>query len=152
MTVISNLNDPLTTATEAGLARNLGPSPLIGLSPAEVAQKLGDPANRHFVIVDERSAKDDTVLLVHTVYWDEEGNPVTYQEGEVPRVQTVRATFVSAQATLVALEMATLGIEELQSMAEGSPGGVYGPDRIPDYSEGPRQGGEAPAKLLSNSE
>ncbi|KAM7206470.1 hypothetical protein V8F20_002819 [Naviculisporaceae sp. PSN 640] len=141
--------DP-TTATEAGLARDLPPSQFIGLSPAEVSAKLGEPANRYFVIVDERSVEDDTVLLVHTMYFDEEGNEIIIKEGELPVVQSVRATGVSAQATLVALDVGSLGIEELQSIANDSERGVYG---IPDLaSEGPKQGGEAPRKLLGAEE
>ncbi|KAM7211096.1 hypothetical protein V8F06_013516 [Rhypophila decipiens] len=150
LAVLSSPEDAhnLTTATEAGLARDLRPSSFIDLSPAQVSAKLGEPANRYFVVVDERSVKDDTVLLVKTVYFDEDGNEMVTEEGELPVVQSVRVTGVAAQPTLIALDVGSLGIEELQSMANDSEGGVYGPDRLPDIGESKR-GGEAPRKALS---
>lgn len=91
------------------------------------------------------------MLLVKTVYFDEDGNEIVTKEGEFPVVQSVRVTGVAAQPTLIALDVGSLGIEELQSIANDSESRVYGPDRLPDI-EGPKQGGEAPRKVLSAEE
>jgi len=121
-----------TTPTPAGSADQLAPSPFLDMStPAEVATRLGAPRNRYFVIMDKRSTEDDTVLLVST---QAEGEP-----------QTVRSTFVSSQCTLVGLDMATQGFEEVQAIAESDPDGVYGPERS---SRQPRRGGPAPRMRL----
>lgn len=113
-----NLAQALETPTPAGSAPNLPPSPFIGTTDAaEVSRRLGSPANTFFVVMDSRSAEDDTVVLAHT------------DEGNGSDVQTVRATFKSAQIVLVALDVGSQGFEEVQIIAADSPDGVYGPER-----------------------
>ncbi|KXX79397.1 hypothetical protein MMYC01_204052 [Madurella mycetomatis] len=128
------------TATMPGSAAELPPSPFIGMSTLEVAERLGTPRNRLFVVMDSRSAEDDTVLLITTASHGGTG------QDEGGGVQTVRATFGSSQSVLVGLDMGTQGFGEVQSIALGSPGGVYGPERRGDG--GPRKGEPAPRMVL----
>jgi hypothetical protein len=111
------------------------------MSPPEVAGRLGAPRNRLFVVLDARSAEDDTVLLVTTA----SGGGTSQDEGAAG-LQTVRATFDRAQSVLVGLDIGTQGFEEVRSIAAGNPGGVYGAQRR-DYVA-PRKGGSAPRRVL----
>ncbi|KAK4238544.1 hypothetical protein C8A03DRAFT_43719 [Achaetomium macrosporum] len=128
------------TATTPGSAAELPPSPFVGMSAPEVAERLDAPMNRLFVVMDSRSAEDDTVLLVTTA---SDGGS---SQDEGGGVQTVRATFGSTQSLLVGLDMGTQGFEEVRSIAAASPGGVYGPERRGDG--GPRKGEPAPRMIL----
>lgn len=69
-------------------------------------------------------------------------------EGEGGAVQTVRATFTSAQSVLVSLRIGTLGFEEVQDDAADSPRGVY--DLEDEDDDGPSLGEPAPPKLLGD--
>jgi hypothetical protein len=111
------------------------------MSTPEIAEQLGAPSNRLFVIMDARSAEDDTVLLVTTV-----SNGGTSQDKGAAGLQTVRATFDWTQSVLVGLDIGTQGFEEACSIAAGNPGGVYGAKRG-DYVA-PRKGGSTPRKVL----
>jgi hypothetical protein len=123
-----------------GSAAELPPSPFVGMSTPEVAERLGSPRNRLFVVMDSRSAEDDTVLLATT-----ENNGDTSQDNG-GGVQTVRATFASSQSVLVGLDIGTQGFEEVGHIAAGSASGVYGPERRGDG--GPRKGKPAPPMAL----
>ena len=105
-------------------------SPFIGQSAEEVS-KHADGVE-YFVVLDKRSTEDDSAVLVD------------YQPGP-GGVQTVRATFDSAQHLLTAVEMATLGFNEIQQIADSS-GGVYGTSR-----GGVQKGGPAPAMRLGGN-
>lgn len=87
-------------------------SPFIGHSAQEVSQRLGSGAP-FFVILDEKSLAVNTAEIVSR---GTESDPV----------KAVRTTFGSAQNALVALEIGSLGVEELQNIAATSPAGVYG--------------------------
>jgi hypothetical protein len=112
------------------------------MSPPEVAERLGSAWNGLFLVMDTRSAEDDTVLLV-TTGSDDDG---TVQDDEGSRLQTVRVSFEWAQSVLVSLDMGTLGFEEVRIIAAGEPGGVYGEGRRDDG--GLRKGKPAPRKVL----
>ncbi|KAK3306754.1 uncharacterized protein B0T15DRAFT_431598 [Chaetomium strumarium] len=133
-----------TRTTTPSSAADLAPSPFIGMSVPEVAEQLGVPRNRFFVVMDSRSAEDDTVVLV-TATASDVGTTASKDEDPMA-VQTARATFASAQSVLVGLDMGTQGFDEVRSIAAGSPGGVYGPERRGDG--GPRKGGPAPRVRL----
>ncbi|KAM7198469.1 hypothetical protein V8F33_004975 [Rhypophila sp. PSN 637] len=129
----NNVEAALSTPTDAGTAANLTPSSFIGTTPAAVAEQLSSPANRFFIIMDKQSAEDDTVVLAHTT-----------DDGQV---ETVRATFSSAQIVTTALDVGSQGFEEIQVIATDSADGVYGPER--DEAETQRErGGPAPRKVL----
>ena len=104
-------------------------SPFIGQSAEEVATHANG-AN-YLVILDERSAEDDSAVLVACARGG--------------GVQTARATFNSAQHLLTAVEMATLGFNEIQQIADSS-GGVYGTGRGEV-----QKGGLAPAMRLGGN-
>lgn len=110
------------------------------MSPLEVAERLGAQRNRLFVVMDSRSAEDDTVLLVTTA--SDGGASQTGGAG----LQTVRATFDCAQSVLVGLDIGTQGFEEVRIIAAGEPGGVYGAERRDQG--GPPKGGSAPRMVL----
>jgi hypothetical protein len=148
-------DDGLDTVVAApavsGHAAELPPSPFIGMSVSEVAERLGSPRNRLFVVMDSRSAEDDTVLLATTI--GSEGGIARdsqddHEDGHA--VRTVRVTFASSQSVLVALDMATMGFEEVQSIAADSPEGVYGHERRVDDDGDyiPSKGEDAPRMVL----
>ncbi|KAK4208023.1 hypothetical protein QBC37DRAFT_297504, partial [Rhypophila decipiens] len=123
------------TPTEAGTAATLTPSSFIDNYPTAVAEQLGSPANRFFIIMDKQSAEDDTVVLAHTT-----------KDGQV---ETVRATFSPAQIVTTALDVGSQGFEGVQAIVADSADGVYrqGPER--DEAETQRErGGPAPRKVL----
>ncbi|KAI0881837.1 uncharacterized protein GGS22DRAFT_57488 [Annulohypoxylon maeteangense] len=101
-------------------------SPFIGQSVKEISRQF--PQAHHFAVLDERSLGEKTVVLVELSSPD--------------NVQTVRVTFGSAQSVLLALNLATLGFKDIQSIA-ASNGGVY--DLI---SGSPKKGQSAPRKRL----
>ncbi|KAI0842587.1 hypothetical protein F5Y06DRAFT_130676 [Hypoxylon sp. FL0890] len=101
-------------------------SPFIGQSVEEVSRQLNEAA--HFAVLDERSMEDETVALVN--------------RNSDRSVQTARVTFDSAQSLLTALDVATLGFEEIRHIA-ASEGGVYGRNR-----ESPKRGRPAPRVRL----
>lgn len=131
-----------TEPTTPGTASNLAPSPFIGMTPAEVAQRLGSPEFTFFVVLDARSAGDDTALLVSTNLEleyhedvidranrvnslpddddDDQGRRVAINDG----VLTLRAVFSEAQSVPVALQIGCLGFRELLDIAANCPGGV----------------------------
>jgi hypothetical protein len=127
--------------TTPGSAAELPPSPFVGMSTPEIAERLGAPSNRLFVIIDAQSAEDDTVLLVTTA----SGGGTSQDEG-ASGVRTVRVAFDWAQSILVGLDIGTQGFEEVRSIAAGNPGGVYGAERR-DYVA-PHKGESAPRKVL----
>ncbi|SPQ20353.1 1921b0f6-033d-43f3-863f-5f657a69f55f [Thermothielavioides terrestris] len=123
----SNMDTVEANVTMAGTAASLPPSPFIGMSAEQVAERLGEPKNRFFAVLDARTAEDSTVLLAAME---------TDDDGEVTgRLQTVRAAPKWVQATLVALDIATMGFEEVIDMAEDEPGGVYGASGHPGRGE-----------------
>ncbi|RYP53408.1 hypothetical protein DL769_010524 [Monosporascus sp. CRB-8-3] len=103
-------------------------SPFIGQSAEEVSNHVNGV--NYLVILDKQSTEDDTAVLV----------------ARGPGgVQTVRTTFESAQHLLTAVEIATLGFDEIQQIA-GSSGGVYGASR-----NEPQRGGPAPRRRLGGN-
>lgn len=84
-------------------------------------------------MLDERSAADETALVVASGAGSSGGGV---------GVQTVRVTFDEVQRLLTALDVGSLGIEEVRSIAESN-GGVYGPAR-----ESAQKGQPAPRKRL----
>jgi hypothetical protein len=112
------------------------------MSVPEVAERLGAPMNEFFVVMDSRSAEDDTVLLVMTTASD--GGTSEVEGGGL---KTVRTTFTSAQSVIVALCMGTQGVEEVQFIAARDPGGVYSPEKR-NKNGGPRKGEPAPRMAL----
>lgn len=99
-----------------------------------MSQKLG-PEYKHFVILDTRSTEDDTALLVEQTTGDDES--VEDSNG----IQTVRIPFSEAQIMITALEVGTLGFQDLQDNARAE-GGTWR-ERVK-----PQQGEPAPRKLL----
>ncbi|KAI1816371.1 hypothetical protein GGS20DRAFT_583608 [Poronia punctata] len=99
-----------------------------------VAGSVEDAGRHHvggapyFAVLDQQSANDDTAILV--------------RRQESGSFDTARVTLRSAQIVLISLTMATLGFEEVQTIAD-SQGGVYGRPR-----QTPRKGRPAPPKEL----
>ncbi|KAK0658547.1 hypothetical protein DIS24_g4660 [Lasiodiplodia hormozganensis] len=106
-------------------------SPFLGQPVEAIAQRLSSADASFFAVLDERSAADETALVV-----------ASRGAGGGGGVQAVRVTFDEVQRLLTALDVASLGIEEVRSIAESN-GGVYGPDR-----ESTRKGQPAPRKRL----
>ncbi|KAK4109661.1 hypothetical protein N656DRAFT_800879 [Canariomyces notabilis] len=159
-TADDGLDTVLAAPAVSGHAAELPPSPFIGMSVSEVAERLGSPINRLFVVIDSRSAEDETVLLATTMGLesDDRSEGGIAREGRDSRddheddcaVRTVRVTFASSQSVLIALDMATMGFEEVQSIAAESPQGVYGPERRVDDDGDyePHKGQDAPRMVL----
>ncbi|KAJ8132230.1 hypothetical protein O1611_g1393 [Lasiodiplodia mahajangana] len=103
--------------------------PFVASSLEDASKNIGQAA--YFAVLDQQSATDDSAVLVHR-----------QNDGSLT---TARATFKSVQAILVSLSMATLGFQEIKSIAD-SQGGVYGRP-----TETPRKGGEAPRKRLGGA-
>ncbi|KAI1322620.1 hypothetical protein F5Y16DRAFT_415801 [Xylariaceae sp. FL0255] len=108
---------PLDDTFRAFIARSL----------EDAAKHVGDA--HYFALIDNRSGEDDTTLLV--CCGQEDG-----------ALETVRTTFKSVQTSLVSLGIASLGFNEIQSIA-GSQGGVYGRPTTT-----PQRGGPAPRMRL----
>lgn len=104
-------------------------SPFLGQPVEAVAQRLRSTDVCFFAVLDERSAADETALVVAS-------------GAGGGGIQTVRATFDEVQRLLTALDVGSLGIEEVRSIAESN-GGVYGPAR-----ESAKKGQPAPRKRL----
>ncbi|KAI1390028.1 uncharacterized protein F4822DRAFT_428374 [Hypoxylon trugodes] len=104
-------------------------SPFLGQTVEDVSRQLD--GSTCFAVLDSRSVEDGTVLLV--------------APGLNGSVQTVRATFESAQSTLIALEIASLGFGEIQAIAS-SLGGVLGRG-----GKEPKRGGPAPRMRLGGN-
>jgi hypothetical protein len=70
--------------------------------------------------MDERSARDDSVLLVR-VYWrrTEDGETV------VDEIKTVRASFKVSGRTLMCLEIAKTSVDECLECAQWEEDGIY---------------------------
>ena len=83
-------------------------SPFVGKSIQSLVPLIEEGS--FFAVLDNFSEQDDTVCLAR-------------REGD-GGLQTVRVSFNSVQTSLMALQVGSLGIEELQSIAE-SEGGVY---------------------------
>lgn len=97
---------------------------------ALLAQKSGkSQINKDtFIILDERSCEDESVLLV-SGRGDEEG------------LQVVRVSFEQSLAILQAVDVRSIGMNEVRSWVDES--GVYrGSDSVP------KKGGAAPMKKL----
>lgn len=95
-------------------------SPFKGKSPAECHQLLlqlrrneSDVDYCSFVVMDERSLMDDSVLLVNAP-----------GEGEEGEVQSVRVTFEIAHWRLSGYSMAMMDMGEDRKVAEGTVDGV----------------------------
>ncbi|KFA79252.1 hypothetical protein S40288_10712 [Stachybotrys chartarum IBT 40288] len=106
-------------------------TPFLGKLADEITEYL--PTTRYFVILDDRSSTDETVLLAKKDQQNT-GNPL----------QTVRATFEVAQLQLVALEVGCGDFIELQNAASKTEG-VY---RAAPQTQ---KGGAAPPKRLRRS-
>lgn len=111
-------------------------SPFIGNTPQELAQVVTelDPRTKFFVVLDERSASEDSVDVVM----------VDVSNGVL---ETVRVAFGKAQVLLTALDVGSLGWEEIGPLAEEQ-GGVYGAGA--SGADTTKQGSSsgAPRKLL----
>jgi hypothetical protein len=114
-----------TTASRPPLPPSL--IPFVTPSAEDASRQVGDA--QFFAVLDEQSSRNDTAILV------------ARQEDDA--IQTVRVTFDSAQHLLTALDIATLGFEEIRNIADSS-GGVYGTPA----PGGPQKGGAAPRKRL----
>jgi len=98
-------------------------SPFIGKSPQEVSQMLRklceDTGSEimvwYIIIMDERTLRDDTVLLA-----TDDGDAMDGQE-----IETVRATFEVAAEEVVLFHTGHRGIEEDQWKAEKEGDGVF---------------------------
>jgi hypothetical protein len=110
------------------------PSRFLRMSPKTVSQQLG-PNHTLFLILDARSAQDDTALLVAR------GNHYDIEKDDSNDVETLRIDFSETQCTITALEVGCGGFPELQSIA-GSGDGVL------RRSEPKQKGGPAPRKQL----
>jgi hypothetical protein len=107
-------------------------SPFSGQSVEEAAQHPVFQNASFFAVLDERSTRDSTALLVAR---DPNGS-----------VHTVRVTFLEVQRTLISLGIGSIGFDEIQSIAvDQSNRGVYG---APARRRGPQQGGPAPRMRL----
>jgi hypothetical protein len=101
-------------------------SPFIGKTPQECHQLLmklrkdteSEIDTNMFVIMDERSTKDDTVLLV-TVERDDGG------ENEVLAMPTLRATFQVTNTTLALYAVGFSTVEEDEERAENEEDKVF---------------------------
>ncbi|KAF9636034.1 hypothetical protein BFW01_g6929 [Lasiodiplodia theobromae] len=107
----------------------------LGQPVEAVAQRLSSTDAYFFAVLDERSAADETALVVASRGAGGGG-------GGGGGVQAVRVTFDEVQRLLTALDVGSLGIEEVRSVAESN-GGVYGPAR-----ESAQKGQPAPRKRL----
>ncbi|KAF4537011.1 uncharacterized protein LTHEOB_11720 [Lasiodiplodia theobromae] len=105
-------------------------SAFLGQPVEAVAQRLSSTDASFFAVLDERSAADETALVV------------VASRGTGGGVQDVRVTFDEVQRLLTALDVGSLGIEEVRSIAESN-GRVYGPAR-----ESAQKGQPAPRKRL----
>ncbi|GAP82730.1 hypothetical protein SAMD00023353_0102660 [Rosellinia necatrix] len=108
---------------------NDGFKPFVASSLEDAAKVVGGAA--YFAVLDRQSTTDESAVLVH-------------RQGD-GSLATARATFKSVQLLLVSLSMATLGFQEIKSIAD-SQGGVYG--RSP---EAPRKGGPTPRMRLGGN-
>ncbi|KAF2135582.1 uncharacterized protein K452DRAFT_363076 [Aplosporella prunicola CBS 121167] len=108
-------------------------SPFIDQSPAQIAHQVGGA--RFFAVLDKLSAEDKTALLVK----------VQRDVGEGIEVNVLRITFDSVQAVLQALEVASLGFDEMMDIAKDE-GGVYGAME----NKGKKIGGPAPPMKLGD--
>ncbi|KAI8956481.1 hypothetical protein F5Y11DRAFT_186371 [Daldinia sp. FL1419] len=124
LTVMTSVNQLSTKASKPPLQPFS--SPFIGQSVNEISLQLKGAT--YFAVLDERSAKDKTVIL---------------GEFKDNKVETVRVTFHSAQSLLTALYVGTLGFFEIQSAAAKTDG-VYKQVK----PEGQKKGGPAPRKML----
>ncbi|KAK4163268.1 hypothetical protein QBC43DRAFT_370754 [Cladorrhinum sp. PSN259] len=110
-----------------------------------VARKLESPATKVFVILDSRSARDDTALLV-------ERTSRGADNGDMPdapsHVETARVKFSAVQSLVLSLEIANISFVEIQSIASRGPGGAYDPGPHVGSGPPPRKGGPAPRKQL----
>ncbi|KAF2137725.1 uncharacterized protein K452DRAFT_339826 [Aplosporella prunicola CBS 121167] len=107
-------------------------SPFNDQSPTQIAEYVGGAG--FFAVLDARSAEGETALLVQ----------VQRDGREETKVDVLRITFDAAQHVLQALDVASLGFEELMINAEDQ-GGVYG---RPPQRKSPLKGGPAPRKKL----
>ncbi|KAK0639789.1 hypothetical protein B0T16DRAFT_450385 [Cercophora newfieldiana] len=87
----------------------------------------------------DRSAQDDTVLLVER---DHDSDEKDAQRN----IQTVRIKFSAAQCLATSLDVVNISFAEIQSIASGGPGGVYDPHARPP----PRQGGGTICAIVSD--
>ncbi|KAK4448370.1 hypothetical protein QBC34DRAFT_407315 [Podospora aff. communis PSN243] len=110
------------------------PSRFLGMTPKMVSQQLG-PENTLFLILDARSAEDDTALLVAR------GNHYDIDKEDSNDVETLRIDFSETQCTITTLEVGCGGFPELQSIAGAGEG-------VLRRSEPKQKGGPAPRKLL----
>ncbi|KAI0188582.1 hypothetical protein EV127DRAFT_512835 [Xylaria flabelliformis] len=108
---------------------NDGFKPFIASSVEDATKTTGETA--YFAVLDQQSTNDDSAILVHR-----------QTDGSL---ETARAAFKSVQTLLVSLSMATLGFQEIKSIAH-SQSGVYGRP-----VETPGKGGAAPRKRLGGS-
>ncbi|KAI0508967.1 hypothetical protein F5B22DRAFT_618724, partial [Xylaria bambusicola] len=100
--------------------------PFIASSLEDAAQNVGKAV--YFAVLDHQSTTDGSATLVHC----QKDSPLA----------TARVTFKSVQSLLVSLSMATIGFEEISSIAS-SQGGIYG-----RAAETPRKGAPAPRMRL----
>lgn len=81
-------------------------------------------------MIDERSGRDDTVLVAQHTYDKDE-------------MEVVRCAFKQAEMLLIGLSIANVGIQEVQHIASER-GGVY------TLGDPPKKGGNAPRKKLES--
>ncbi|KAI2470950.1 hypothetical protein F4781DRAFT_155781 [Annulohypoxylon bovei var. microspora] len=124
LAIVTTANEVPTTASWPPLPPFT--SPFLGQSVEEVSDQFAHIT--HFAVLDERSINDETATLV--------------QRGSLGDVQTARVTFGSVQSVLIALDVATIGFSEIQSIAAFK-GDVYGID-----SGSPKKGQPAPRMRL----
>ncbi|KAI1111688.1 hypothetical protein F5Y14DRAFT_304009 [Nemania sp. NC0429] len=103
--------------------------PFVASSLEDATRNIGSA--QYFAILDQQSAADESAVLVHC----QSDSSVT----------TVRVTFKSVQNLLVSLSMATIGFEEISSIAS-TEGGIYG-----RAAETPRKGAPAPRMKLGGN-
>ncbi|EMD63371.1 hypothetical protein COCSADRAFT_357797 [Bipolaris sorokiniana ND90Pr] len=131
----SNTSDKGSDALTSSASRSpLQPftSPFLGKSVENAAQHPVFQNASLFVVLDERSTRDNTALLAAR---DPNGT-----------VDTVRVTFSAVQRTLISLDICSIGFAEIQSIADAQGNdGVYG---TPVSTQGPQKGCPAPRKKL----
>ncbi|KAK0620096.1 hypothetical protein B0T14DRAFT_496703 [Immersiella caudata] len=109
----------------------------IGMTPRMVSQQLG-PEHTLFLILDARSAQDDTALLVVR------GNRYDINKDDSDDVETVRIGFAETQCTITTLEMGCGGFPELQDIARSE-------DGVLRHTKPTQKGGAAPRMQLGGS-